>query len=149
MASDLRSFVKSKEDLYVILSIEGQLHLPPYDECTMDFMRAALSGKKKLITNRDLAMVNVPRYKEFNAANLYKAALADEELRNFVPDMTNDKSSKVVNRKFLFNVSDDQSPESFFRLSTQSNPHSSNLKSKRRCGIGSRNKLSPRTASSR
>ena len=30
LASDLRNYVKSKEDLYVILSIEGQFHLPPY-----------------------------------------------------------------------------------------------------------------------
>jgi hypothetical protein len=105
MASDLRNFVKSKEDLYVILSIEGQLHLPPYDECTMEFMRDALCGRKRLITNRDLAMVNVPRYKEFNAQNLYKAAMADAELKLFLPDITSDKSSKTINRKFLFNVS--------------------------------------------
>ena len=70
LASDLRNFVKSKEDLYVILSIEGQFHLPPYDECTMEFMRDALSGKKRLISNRELAPVTVPRYKEFNAAGL-------------------------------------------------------------------------------
>ena len=70
MASDLRNFVKSKEDLYVILSIEGQFHLPPYDECTMEFMRDALSGRKRLLTNRELAPVTVPRYKEFNAAGL-------------------------------------------------------------------------------
>jgi hypothetical protein len=70
MASDLRNYVKSKEDLYVILSIEGQYHLPPYDECTMEFMRDALSGKKRLLTNREVNYVNVPRYKEFNAGNL-------------------------------------------------------------------------------
>jgi len=81
MASDLRNFVRSKEDLYVILTIEGQLHLPPYDECTMEFMRDALSGKKRLLTNRELAPVNVPRFKEFSTVNLYKAAIADEELR--------------------------------------------------------------------
>jgi hypothetical protein len=101
MASDLRNFVKSKEDLYVILSIEGQLNLPPYDECTMEFMRDSLSGRKRLITNRDLAPVNVPRYKEFNAAALQKAAMADGELRLFLPDAS---ESKVINRKFLFNV---------------------------------------------
>ena len=105
MASDLRNFVKSKEDLYVILSIEGQLHLPPYDECTMEFMRDALCGRKRLITNRELAMVNVPRYKEFNAQNLYKAAMADAEFKQFLPDITSEKSSRSINRKFLFNVS--------------------------------------------
>ena len=70
VASDLRNFVKSKQDLYLILTIEGQLHLPPYDDCTMDFMRDALAGRKKLLTNRDLCPVNVPRYKEFNSVNL-------------------------------------------------------------------------------
>ncbi len=52
VASDLRNFVKSKQDLYIILTIEGQLHLPPFDDCTMEFMRDALSGKKKLIPNK-------------------------------------------------------------------------------------------------
>jgi hypothetical protein len=81
VASDLRNFVKSKQDLYIILTIEGQLHLPPYDDCTMEFMRDALSGKKKLLTNRDLCPVTVPRY---------------------LPDPS---ATKVINRKFLFNVS--------------------------------------------
>ena len=103
MASDLRNFVKSKEDLYIILSIEGQYHLPPYDECTMEFLRDALSGKKRLLTNREVNYVNVPRYKEFNASNLQKAAMVDSELKLFLPDC----SDKVINRKFLFNVSED------------------------------------------
>jgi len=72
----------------------------------MDFMRDALCGRKKLISNRELAVVNVPRYKEFNAANLYKAALADDELRDYLPDATD--KSKGINRKFLFNVSQKQ-----------------------------------------
>ena len=110
MASDLRNFVKSKEDLYIILTIEGQLNLPPYDDCTMDFMRDALSGKKRLLTNRELAPVVVPRYKEFNAANLQKAALADEELKSYLPDV----GERVINRKFLFNVSKSQTYEVFF-----------------------------------
>ena len=104
MASDLRNFVRSKEDLYVILSIEGQFHLPPFDECTMEFMRDALRGRKKLLTNREVATVNVPRYKEFNTANLYQAAIADDELRNYLPDAP-EKGQKSINRKFLFNVS--------------------------------------------
>ena len=81
VASDLRNFVKSKEDLYIILTIEGQLHLPPYDDCTMDFMRDALSGRKKLLSNRQLCPVTVPRFKEFNATNLQKLALEDDELK--------------------------------------------------------------------
>lgn len=76
----------------------------------MDFMRDALSGKKRLLTNRELAPVVVPRYKEFNAANLQKAALADEELKSYLPDV----GERVINRKFLFNVSKSQTYEVFF-----------------------------------
>jgi hypothetical protein len=103
VASDLRNFVKSKQDLYIILTIEGQLHLPPYDDCTMDFMRDALAGRKKLLTNRDLCPVNVPRYKEFNSTNLQNLAMQDDELRAYLPDLTSQK--QVINRRFLFNVS--------------------------------------------
>lgn len=68
----------------------------------MEFMRDALSGRKKLLTNRELCSVTVPRYKEFNAANLQKAALQDAELKLYLPDAT---EKKVINRRFLFNVS--------------------------------------------
>jgi hypothetical protein len=71
----------------------------------MEFMRDALCGRKRLITNRDLAPVNVPRYKEFNAVSLYKAGVADEELKLYLPDPPAKESSKAINRRFLFNVS--------------------------------------------
>ena len=65
--NDLRNVIKSKHDLFQILALEGQLHLPPFDECNMEFMRGVLAGEKKLISNRDICPINVPRYKEFNA----------------------------------------------------------------------------------
>jgi hypothetical protein len=102
VASDLRNFVKSKQDLYIILTIEGQLHLPPFDDCTMEFMRDALSGKKKLIPNKQLCPVTVPRYKEFNSEKLEQMALNDDALRGYLPEPS---ATKVINRKFLFNVS--------------------------------------------
>ena len=103
IASDLRNFVKEKNDLYTILAIEGQYHLPAYDECSMEFLREVLKGKKKLLRNRDVCPVNVPRYKEFNTTPLYQAAFLDLELRPYFPDPTGSKS-KPINRKFLFNV---------------------------------------------
>jgi hypothetical protein len=41
----------------------------------MDFLRDALRGTKKLLTNRELCPVNVPRYREFNAQHLFAAAM--------------------------------------------------------------------------
>jgi hypothetical protein len=38
--SELSSKMKSKLDVYNILANEGQLYLPPYDYCTMEFIQA-------------------------------------------------------------------------------------------------------------
>ena len=54
LTNDLSKYIKSKEDLYTILGIEGQFHLPPFDECTMEFLRDALRGIKKLLANTDV-----------------------------------------------------------------------------------------------
>ena len=103
VANDLRQFVKEKNDLYTILGIEGQFHLPPYDECSMEFLRDVLKGRKKLIRSQDICQVNVPRYKEFNATPLNQAAFLDPELRPYFPDPSGSKF-RAINRRFLFNV---------------------------------------------
>jgi hypothetical protein len=40
--------MKSKVDIYNILAIEGQLYLPPINDCSMDFIREIMNGKKKV-----------------------------------------------------------------------------------------------------
>ena len=102
--NDLKQFIKSKEDLYCILGVEGQFHLPPFDECTMEFLRDTLCGRKKLLTNSEVRTVCVPQFKEFNAGALYEQAMNDAELRIYLPE-PNGPKSKPVNKKFLFNVS--------------------------------------------
>jgi hypothetical protein len=43
---EMSRLFKSKHEIYRILSIEGQFYLPPFDECTVDFLRDVFSGKK-------------------------------------------------------------------------------------------------------
>ena len=52
----------------------------------MEFLRDALSGRKKVLTNRELCPVNVPRYREFNAQTLYQHAMLDSDLRTYLPE---------------------------------------------------------------
>ena len=40
--------MKSKADIYKILTKEGQLYLPPMDECPMLFIKDVLMGRKKV-----------------------------------------------------------------------------------------------------
>lgn len=104
MSGDLKSHIKSKDDIYYILSIEGQYHLPTFDECSLDFIREVIAGRKELIKLRDICPVNVPRFHEFNADKLYNHAIAAKKLRKFLPDPVV-PNQRPVARKFLFNVS--------------------------------------------
>ena len=46
--AQLSGKMKSKADIYKILTKEGQLYLPPIDECPMIFIKDVLMGKKKV-----------------------------------------------------------------------------------------------------
>ena len=51
----LNSAMKSKLDIYRILAIEGQMYLPPFKDCTMDFLKGVINGSKK-VGLRDLTL---------------------------------------------------------------------------------------------
>ena len=55
---DLSQIFKSKKDLYTILMTEGQFYLPPFDDCTLDYLRD-LMNHKKLVT---FEIVNIDHY---------------------------------------------------------------------------------------
>lgn len=44
----LSSAFKSKADIYAALTVKGQLYLPPFNDCSMDFISAIMRGKKKV-----------------------------------------------------------------------------------------------------
>jgi hypothetical protein len=111
--ADINKFVKSKDDLYAILAIEGQLHLPPFDDCTLEFLRDILAGRKKAMSNSQINMVNVPRLKEFNVSALTARAMSDSLCQQYLPDPAGSKA-RPVNRNFLFNVSH-HPPDSYWR----------------------------------
>ena len=46
--SQLQGVMKSKLDIYNILTKEGQIYLPPFNECTMQFVKDIFTGKKKV-----------------------------------------------------------------------------------------------------
>ncbi len=71
----------------------------------MEFMRDALSGKKKLLTNRDLCPVTVPRYKEFNSTNLEALAfLAGDRQSSHRPEIEAGTYPEQVHRDERGNV---------------------------------------------
>ena len=88
LTQDLVQIMRSKQDIYKILTITGQImvtltcigqyYLPPFNECTVDFMRDVFSGRKlvsvclltpmQCLLNSELKIVTVPRLTEFAVA---------------------------------------------------------------------------------
>ena len=68
--AELSGKMKSKLDIYRVLSTEGQLYLPPYNEVTMDFLSDIIQGKKKVSFKIGLKLWNlIPSY-PVNSASL-------------------------------------------------------------------------------
>jgi hypothetical protein len=45
---EMSRIFRSKKEIYQILLIEGQYYLPPFEDCTIDFLRDMFSGRKRV-----------------------------------------------------------------------------------------------------
>lgn len=84
-----------------LLTSLGQLYLPPYDECTVEFMRDLMCGKKRCFHNKDIKMVNVPVLPELTAKRIYEMVIGIDKFRSYLPDNT---FKRALNKEYLFNV---------------------------------------------
>ena len=103
-AQDLNKHVRGKRDLWQILAVVGQYHLPNFDTCTVHFMREILAGRKKVFKLKDLHPVCVPRISEFKADLLYEHCMKDPKIKPYLPDPALDSTRRPCGRKFLFDV---------------------------------------------
>lgn len=58
--------MKSKVDFYRILQKEGQIYLPPFDECPIAFLKDLVMGKKKYFFNNQIMIIDVPFFEELS-----------------------------------------------------------------------------------
>jgi hypothetical protein len=64
--------MKSKLDIYNILAKEGQLYLPPYNECPMTFIKDIMTGKKKVFKRHEIRMIDVPYFDELAGKRIFE-----------------------------------------------------------------------------
>ena len=58
---DLSQIFKSKKDIYTILMTEGQFYLPPFEDCTMDYLRALMNDQKKVSCSSIISLTVPPQ----------------------------------------------------------------------------------------
>ena len=53
---------------------------------TREFLKAVLSGKKKLLKMKDVNFINAPAYDETGVKNLYDKVLKSDDMKPYFPD---------------------------------------------------------------
>lgn len=96
--------IRTKRDLYTVLTVEAQKFLPSQDSCTLKFLMDIMQGHKDAFYLNEIKHVCVPRLDEFNASEIYNMAMNNPEMRRYIPEpQEGDKSgARTVSCKFLF-----------------------------------------------
>ena len=82
----------------------GQIYLPERRYCTMPFLKAILSGKKKHFLNKDVRRISVPRYKQLSLKKILEHVnTVDSTISCYLPDDI-DIEDPQIDREFLFSV---------------------------------------------
>ena len=79
------------------------VYLPPYEECTLDFMRELLSGQRKVFKRKDVRMIKVPLLQELTTIKIMEQIVQDPEIQQYLPDLG--KLKRPLNREYMYNVS--------------------------------------------
>ena len=67
------------------------------------FLREILSEDKKALKQNDIVHLEIPNYPEISVKSLYEEALADPEVRMYLPE-PKQLSGKLPERKFFFGI---------------------------------------------
>jgi len=100
----LSNFMKSKEDTYKVLAVDGQVFLPPEPHCTMKFLSQIMSGKKRFFFNHHAKMITVPRFAELSAKSILQLIDGNEFFMEYLPDY--DVRKRPLPRDYVLTVSE-------------------------------------------
>ena len=64
----------SKREIWRFLSTDAGVYLPPYDVCTVPYMKDLLAGRCKLIRTKDVKHISVPFFEGLSIKLMLKWA---------------------------------------------------------------------------
>ena len=79
----------------------GGYYLPPYDDCTIEFLLDIFEGRKDVLKAKEVGHVDVPRLPELSVKNMLEEAHADPDISIYLPEMT---PKRQLSREWLFSV---------------------------------------------
>ena len=100
--SQLSGVMKSKLNIYTILTRELQFYLPPLNECPMDFISDLMLGRKQMLKTSMIRMVNVPGFRELSGKSVFEQIIDMPVFKQYLPDLHQVK--KPLSRQYVYNV---------------------------------------------
>ena len=79
----------------------GQIFLPELRNCSMEFRRDILSGKKKYFLRIEIISLKVPICPELTVANVMQQVKAHQQIMVYLPGFK-EGAKKYIERDFLF-----------------------------------------------
>ena len=114
--SEFQKNVQSKAELIYILGVKGkrdissshfhylgQYFLPDKRYCSLDYLRAVLSGAISVYRNEQVRPVNIPRFKTLTLKIVYDYAMSHPICKNYLPEMESEGEPQL-DRNFVFTV---------------------------------------------
>ena len=101
---------RSKKEVYIVLSVEGGIYLPPISDASQKFLKGILTGKKKYFINKGILVKRVPQIDNLRVKELISFAKQNIEIESYLSDYD---YYKVPQREWLCNIINTLIPEKF------------------------------------
>lgn len=88
--------------------------MPEKRHCTLTYLKAVLSGKKKCFKNAEVKPINVPRFKSLSLKVVFQHAKSNAQMTAYLPEQIKD-DEPLLDREFLFTIVNTCDPTYFPR----------------------------------
>ena len=99
--NDVSVKAKSKKEVYLTLTVEAGLYLPPMMDSNKEYLKAIMAGKKKFLYSKDVNVIKLPQLKSLSIKEILVFAKKNTDIENYLPIY---KYNKLPNREWLWNV---------------------------------------------
>ena len=108
--SDIAIKARSKKEVYNVLTVEGELYLPPIADTTQKYLKEILTGKKKYLLCKDVKVAKVPHTEKLRIRDILAFASKHIEIQSYIPEY---EYNKQPHRDWLCNVINSLIPDKF------------------------------------
>ena len=96
--NDVSVKAQSKKAVYLVLTVEGGLYLPPMMDSNKEYLKAIITGKKKFLYSKDVNVIKLPQLKSLSIKEILVFAKKNTDIENYLPIY---KYNKLKNREWL------------------------------------------------